>query len=47
MRVIGIGDNVCDLYLNQGIMYPGGQALNFAVNTRDLGLVSHYLAQTR
>ena len=43
MQVIGIGDNVCDLYLDRGMMYPGGQALNFAVNTRDLGLVSHYM----
>ena len=26
MRVIGIGDNVCDKYLHQQTMYPGGQA---------------------
>lgn len=43
MHVIGIGDNVCDLYLHTGMMYPGGQALNFAVNTNAMGLCSHYM----
>ena len=43
MRVIGIGDNVCELYLHTGRMYPGGQALNFAVNTNAMGLCSHYM----
>ena len=31
MRVLGIGDNVCDKYLHMGMMYPGGQAMNVAV----------------
>ena len=31
IRAIGIGDNVCDKYLHLGKMFPGGQALNFAV----------------
>lgn len=43
MRVIGIGDNVCDKYVHQSTMYPGGQALNFAVYARMLGVESAYL----
>ena len=43
MRVIGIGDNVCDKYLHQKMMYPGGQALNFAVYAGMLGVPSAYL----
>ena len=31
MKVIGIGDNVCDKYIHLNTMFPGGQALNFAV----------------
>ena len=31
MKVIGIGDNVCDKYIHLNMMFPGGQALNFAV----------------
>lgn len=30
MKVIGIGDNVVDMYLDQGKMYLGGNALNFS-----------------
>lgn len=37
MKVLGIGDNVCDVYVHQKRMYPGGQALNFAVNAKMLG----------
>ncbi len=29
ISVLGIGDNVVDKYLHSGIMYPGGNALNF------------------
>ena len=29
IKVIGIGDNVCDQYYPAKIMYPGGQAMNF------------------
>ena len=43
MRAIGIGDNVCDKYLHQQTMYPGGQALNFAVYAGMLGVPSAYL----
>lgn len=31
ISVLGIGDNVVDKYLHSGIMYPGGNALNFSV----------------
>ncbi len=31
MKVIGIGDNVCDKYIHLKTMFPGGQALNFSV----------------
>lgn len=40
---IGIGDNVCDKYLKTGQMYPGGQALNFAVFAHRLGASSAYI----
>lgn len=31
MKIIGIGDNVVDYYKHQGLIYPGGNALNVAV----------------
>lgn len=43
MKVIGIGDNVCDKYVHLQTMYPGGQALNFAVYTKMLGADSSYM----
>lgn len=43
MRVIGIGDNVCDIYKHLGKMFPGGQALNFSVNCRRAGYKSSFL----
>lgn len=43
MKVIGIGDNVCDKYLNLKKMYPGGQALNFAAFCRMNGIDASYL----
>ncbi len=43
MKVIGIGDNVCDQYADQKMMYPGGQAMNFSVYARMLGMPSAYL----
>ena len=43
LKVIGIGDNVCDKYVNSGIMYPGGQALNFSVYSKQLGADSSYM----
>ncbi|MBP1920696.1 PfkB family carbohydrate kinase [Youngiibacter multivorans] len=43
MKVIGIGDNVCDKYLNLKKMYPGGQALNFAAFCRMNGIEASYM----
>jgi len=34
MKIIGVGDNVVDCYLDQGLYYPGGNAVNVAVNCR-------------
>ena len=34
MRMIGLGDNVCDGYLPQGLYYPGGNCVNVAVNCK-------------
>jgi sugar/nucleoside kinase (ribokinase family) len=42
-RVIGVGDNVVDKYLHTGIMYPGGNALNFAVFAKKAGVDAAYL----
>ncbi len=38
VKVIGIGDNVCDQYVHLQTMFPGGQALNFAVYAKMLGI---------
>lgn len=35
-----IGDNVVDLYADQGVYYPGGNALNVAVLARRAGLAA-------
>lgn len=43
VKVLGIGDNVCDVYLNTNMMYPGGQALNFSVYAKQLRADSEYL----
>lgn len=43
-RILGVGDNVLDCYLDQDLAYPGGNALNVAVYARLLhGLDSGYL----
>lgn len=43
MRVIGIGDNVCDKYYPAKVMYPGGQAMNFSVYAKMLGADASYM----
>lgn len=43
MKVIGIGDNVCDKYVHLQKMFPGGQTINFAVYARMLGADSSYM----
>lgn len=34
MKLIGVGDNVVDCYIDQSMYYPGGNAVNVAVNCR-------------
>lgn len=43
VKVLGLGDNVCDIYLHTNTMYPGGQALNVAVYAKMLGTESDFL----
>ncbi len=43
MRVCGVGDNVVDRYYNQGLMFPGGNAVNFAVHAQRSGMNAAYL----
>lgn len=43
LKLIGIGDNVVDKYLHLGQMFPGGQALNFAVFAKKMGETSAYM----
>ena len=38
MKVVGLGDNVVDKYEHIRVMYPGGNAMNFAVFARQLGV---------
>ncbi|SMO37977.1 PfkB family carbohydrate kinase [Propioniciclava tarda] len=42
MRLLCIGDNVVDRYVGQGVMYPGGNAVNVAVFAKRLGADSAY-----
>lgn len=43
ITVLGFGDNVVDRYLNKGLMYPGGNALNFAAYAGMLGAQASFL----
>jgi sugar/nucleoside kinase (ribokinase family) len=43
VKVIGLGDNVVDKYEHIRTMYPGGNALNFAVYAKGLGVSSAFL----
>ncbi|PEQ89533.1 fructoselysine 6-kinase [Bacillus sp. AFS006103] len=43
MKVIGVGDNVVDKYVYKKTMYPGGNALNFSVYAKQLGVEAAYL----
>lgn len=45
LRVLGYGDNVIDHYINQRIMYPGGNALNVAVNAFKNNVFAAYLGE--
>ena len=43
IKVLGIGDNVCDKYLHIKTIYPGGNALNIAVFAKLSGAEAAYL----
>lgn len=37
MKLIAVGDNVTDCYVDEGVYYPGGNAVNVAVNCKRNG----------
>jgi fructoselysine 6-kinase len=43
MRMCALGDNVVDRYVDRGVMYPGGNAVNVAVHARRCGAETAYL----
>ncbi len=43
MRILGLGDNTVDTYVDVGVQYPGGNAVNVAVMTARLGAATGYL----
>lgn len=43
MKIAGIGDNVIDRYMNMGIMFPGGNAVNVAAHAALLGAEAAYV----
>lgn len=43
MKVLGLGDNVCDKYVHLHTMFPGGQALNFAAYAKQLDVTSAFM----
>lgn len=45
VRLIAIGDNVCDKYLSRGLMYPGGQCVNTCAYARFNGAEAAYLGK--
>lgn len=42
-RILCIGDNTVDLYLDHGLQFPGGNAVNVAVHARRLGAQASYV----
>lgn len=42
-RILCIGDNTVDLYLDRGLQFPGGNAVNVAVQARRLGARASYV----
>ena len=43
VRLVGLGDNVVDRYVDQKLMYPGGNAVNVAVHARRSGAEAAYV----
>ena len=42
-RVLGIGDNTVDIYVDHGLQFPGGNAVNVAVLCKRMGAEAAYL----
>lgn len=42
-RLLGLGDNTVDTYIDAGLQFPGGNAVNVAVLAHRLGLPTAYL----
>src|SRR5262245_386712 len=42
-RILGFGDNTVDTYVDAGMQYPGGNAVNVAVLRRWRGAAASYL----
>ncbi|WP_316980241.1 PfkB family carbohydrate kinase [Shumkonia mesophila] len=43
IRLLGLGDNTVDIYVDRNIMFPGGNAVNVAVLAKRLGSAAGYL----
>jgi len=43
VRVLGIGDNTIDIYVDKGVQFPGGNAVNVSVLCKRLGAETSYL----
>ncbi|MCR4746108.1 MAG: ribokinase [Lachnospiraceae bacterium] len=43
MKIAGIGDNVIDRYMNMGVMFPGGNAVNVAAHSAVIGADTAYI----
>lgn len=42
-RLLGLGDNTVDTYVDEGLQFPGGNAVNVAVLAHRLGIPAAYL----
>lgn len=43
MKLLGLGDNTVDIYVDKGVQFPGGNAVNVAVFAKRLGFDASYL----
>ncbi|MFT4232813.1 MAG: PfkB family carbohydrate kinase [Leucobacter sp.] len=43
MKILGLGDNIVDRFIDRGVDFPGGNAVNVAVYARRLGAEAGYL----
>jgi fructoselysine 6-kinase len=43
VRICAVGDNVVDRYVDRGLLYPGGNAVNVAVHARRCGARTAYV----